>query len=1198
MSAEEITEVYATGSVTNLFKVSTYESDSANLYAWYRMGDDSNDAIDGDGEYDLGENSIVDQTGRVNGNPGDVASPSMSFTTDVVTASAAAPGTISWTRGGGLEATVVNLADAINGQYVSGNLAVTASVAGADVDLENSKYGVTGAPKYLMNGAKGNVALAKSGDGITVSGMASGRDPKVMNYNVPRAVYYRGFTAKRPVNIRNIQMKTGSTILGNYEKNYQVVNSVGAFSNPRSFIENQPKIPTTITSKLNLSGTDMVSTLLNLNRSNAQYPAAATFPLASASYFDFDLEYTVNADTGSDNKSIIISRFGAPGGRETMGRGFQDFRSTEFSVYNTINNRNLTVRRPSQPPSGTLTVTSSQIRVFDIHGKDVGLTPHLARHSARFGRSYLYAPAPGTSYDEAPNFHKVNRNPRRRIAQVGYSQSLWQDVVGTNVEYTIQPSHSSDVQYDNWFVQHPIPRNDKQYSWVTGSIIFDGYTENDFFTNNYQFYGMAQTWGPQAGLRSSSAEGFVAFFNYVTASNVQPLTTRHPSRPFASGGLLQTFALNTYTVDPIATASNTLGYENWTTLESVRNASAGIFGGLYPHNVNGRLLEVEGITSAEITGSTNYLNLLLTRRRSSYGWNWTATHQQDHPVLRREYRKNKISVVSASNGNISHYRLSPVSMRGRPVLVNFDDTEGNSTTLRMTNNNEEIFFNDRNFNNIQNVSLDEIITPYEQIVPMLRDGEGYTLNWVLYTQNVFPSLRNAFSSSVTHKPSYVNNYWRDALAKRIITGSSGAPTTGPSGTPASVSIPEARHRFEWDNQGLNSFGINVSQSSWPLDASRNFLTRTQFIDCATASAIPPGSTGSTHTGPAERWDWLPSLRFLDPSGELQNHYMYAVPHGPSASAPAWAADIYGEAYNHTIPGAIYARPHFLAGVTSVVGRTGVLIPETGSLTSSFPITGCLLNQVFGGEALWEANTQAGILVPNPAGTASYVYELTASNPWYDTYKDFNHEPKLVAKDFAIIPEFRISEHVKDYLKDGLFNENKFDTFGIPGTLHNSTTASFYKEYTNSEFMKDFLKVKTDSGLKGAEIKLECHAVIKFNPYKDFYPAQRTLNMVSEFSSSYVDGIQNISPPNETYQHAGYTLAGNAGVQGLSRPLWQPFFAPGILYNTIKSGIAVDFPVVTDPEKVLRHALWTGNEVDSDKWYDAEDAYSLRGNYHP
>jgi len=44
---------------------------------------------------------------------------------------------------------------------------------------------------------------------------------------------------------------------------------------------------------------------------------------------------------------------------------------------------------------------------------------------------------------------------------------------------------------------------------------------------------------------------------------------------------------------------------------------------------------------------------------------------------------------------------------------------------------------------------------------------------------------------------------------------------------------------------------------------------------------------------------------------------------------------------------------------------------------------------------------------------------------------------------------------------------------------------------------------------------------------------------------------------------------------------QPLFAPGILYNTIKSGISVDFPVITTPKKTIVRA-------------DGTDIYALRG----
>ena len=44
-----------------------------------------------------------------------------------------------------------------------------------------------------------------------------------------------------------------------------------------------------------------------------------------------------------------------------------------------------------------------------------------------------------------------------------------------------------------------------------------------------------------------------------------------------------------------------------------------------------------------------------------------------------------------------------------------------------------------------------------------------------------------------------------------------------------------------------------------------------------------------------------------------------------------------------------------------------------------------------------------------------------------------------------------------------------------------------------------------------------------------------------------------------------------------RPVYSPMFSPGILFNTIKSGIAVDYPVYTGSFKRTRPADGTGGE---------------------
>ncbi|NKB47461.1 MAG: hypothetical protein GKR77_06705, partial [Legionellales bacterium] len=72
-------------------------------------------------------------------------------------------------------------------------------------------------------------------------------------------------------------------------------------------------------------------------------------------------------------------------------------------------------------------------------------------------------------------------------------------------------------------------------------------------------------------------------------------------------------------------------------------------------------------------------------------------------------------------------------------------------------------------------------------------------------------------------------------------------------------------------------------------------------------------------------------------------------------------------------------------------------------------------------------------------------------------------------------------------------------------------------------------------------------VKKFIPYDGFYPAERTVQLAKQFSSSLGPFVQ--------YEGT------NASEKVAFRTMLKPFFAPGILYNTIKAGLAVDYPIL-------------------------------------
>lgn len=990
----------------------------------------------------------------------------------------------------------------------------------------NTVY-VNGLDNYLSRPEAWKILLGKCPNTSGALGMAGpdypwpeaneeGERPYPMTGS-QRAVYYRDFIAKRPVNTRNILLRTGSTILGNYSQNYEVVSTVGMYANPRNFVEQQPTLPAVITTEDNIKYTTQVNNLINIWR-------------GSGSHIDLNLDYEPVQFTSSNNNSVIIGRFAAPGGPEIMSRGFTDIKSSEFSAYNALPFRNLRVKKPWQGPSGSLSdVTGSGIpgiRVYDIHGKDYGLVSQLARHTARFGRDSLFVTSsdnlPGASYTQLPGFHKVHRNTKiepRLPMTAGAAQLL-----------TPQSAIvlTSSV-YDNFYVQHPIPRMTRQYSWITNSIM--QYGKYDLL----RYFGIPPLNGPQAGMFSSSTDGYVAYFDFVSSSQVNALAFPQAVQP--------TYDLNIFIYEPVsASTSNLMGYPT----QSFAN-DAGIY--FNKDLINSLPTAISSAINRfpHLLGpatQANYLNLLLTKRGGTFGWNWKAMRQDNNPLLRQDRMSGTISVYGITRGDrivtssfergtlnpksyndnfLSRYRLTPVSMRGRPSLINFDSVDSSENlTLKATSNNEKVFFNEVALDNYYYPNL-SVTTPFDQVVDVVVNGGGYSAQWVTYAESVFPSLYTEFRSSSRGRVGYDNLYWRDSQEARITLGS--------------------------DTVGVNSFNRDVNQSSWVLDPQQNFLTRLN----ATTWLNPTPANAVYNRGKA---------------GELQNNYVHAL-----TSAAGVTPDTQ-QRIEAMAPGALYSRKQMLESFNSVVSRNGVKIAETGSAAAEQPaaiFSSSFYVNLYAGEAVWEAGSQAGYITGSsllPFANKFSVFTAAPSEPWFNSYDDYGHDLKLVAKDFSVVPEFRISEHVEEYQKYGVLNIGSFNTFEIPGTNFSSSQDTFYTDYSNSEFMKDFLKVSEDTLLNATEIKLVCSAAVRFNPYKGFYPAQRTLDIVSQFSRSYAEGfsVKTGSVLGEQIADAEKAIY----TKGASlRPLLQPLFAPGILFNSIKSGMAVDYPIITDYTKLSK-----------------------------
>tara|TARA_R110002020_G_scaffold5922_4_gene24378 strand:- start:4450 stop:14187 length:9738 start_codon:yes stop_codon:yes gene_type:complete len=949
-----------------------------------------------------------------------------------------------------------------------------------------------------------------------------------------KAVYYRDMVAKRPVNIRNIKHITGSTILGNYNNNYDVVSTFGAYSNPRNFIQNQPTLPSQVIQN-NMTSSTSVRTFLDIRRDNENHTSSVS---------EYSLSYLTSA---LSNSSVISTRFSAPGGIEVLTPGYTDFRANEFSVYNSLNYRNLSVRGifqtsglPSgssgsvdRPPTGSGGTTA--ITVNDIHNKAFALRSHLARHTAKFGRDSLFVTgtsavyenvenqgAPGASYNQFPSMFKI---PRNRIDV----QKL--DSIGAD--------YSSSI-YDNYFVSQQIPKSTLNYSWISASYV----SFNDR-------YGIVR---PDFRI-SSSTEGMINCIDFVTASDF--VSYRSPGgrafgkdAQYAPSDMIATdfVGLNTNIIDQVLTESATLG-------DSLDLTT-------YLNYELNPLLNTEGTASA--------LNALILNRQGPYGHpSWKQIRQRDNKVLRSYRNNNRMHFVSSTGSYNSQadFEMPPVSLRGRTLTVAIEDFNTQvapdwdiyglfGTNLLQTYkadfSNNYVYFNLDKFEDQFDLNYFGKTTAGQQMIE-IGNSAGFALDWILYTENIFPSQRNEFLSQSRNKVDYNNKYWRDSNADRVTLGDT----------------------FN------NTQNIDVSQSAWILDAPADFLTR----------RTPPFATEETTpsvTAPQLR-DLRDSLRISASAGELQNTYFTYF----TCSSIGVGAELTEREKGAVLtPGALYARKHLISSPRSVATPSGMEWALTGANTGPFDSSAQI--QIYSGEAYWETGPKAGIITKNiqsgpSTGVSLFsIFESHQSNPWFNSYEDFNYLIKKVsnAKEFAIVPEYRSSEHAEDYVMFGEFLDNKHDSFSIPETTISSSNDDFYIDYSNSEFLKEFLNINNlaSQDLQATEIRLVCSGTIRFNPYKSFYPAQRATDLVERFYKSY-------SQPSGSFYGAGSWGDGfyAEGISGsMIKSLYQPLFAPGILFNTIKAGLAVEWPVVTDYSKVQRTQYGDNTNAAPNNWAVSAD----------
>ena len=571
-------------------------------------------------------------------------------------------------------------------------------------------------------------------------------------------------------------------------------------------------------------------------------------------------------------------------------------------------------------------------------------------------------------------------------------------------------------------------------------------------------------------------------------------------------------------------------------------------------------------------------------RNGPYGYSsWTQLRASQNPITRHQIKNSDFSFVATPGDlvNISpdensvervrerHSRLHlfeepVVTQKFKPLVWNVGRHFSNGRGIDLKRfsivssygNNLVSFSNDQ-VNKLLRYNVKDDDQEYEFIKEYYLNGSLEEENsplthweFLKYGETIFPRPENMFRKEVRDRVTFSSFYRKKRLfhpltkslrevedRTKIITGTSVFPRPY-TGSHADGTIRD------------------LLQSSWPMDEAQGFLTTdgtSMFLNDIGSGFTPLFGNirfstsiidGVTREGGEGALMGRHVVLGGGSTGKLQETNKL------NNTDPAVRAEGVERLNRFLVPHALYMRRHMYETTASVSNPSGMRVPETASITLHKVVGGndnkFMMLTAFEGGAAWEAGAQAGM------------------NPFYDRYEDYNHEFRSKYKSFSILPEFRVSNHVDKIIKSGsaYFEQDLFELTGSELNNSDSSKQNFYKTYSTTDFLKHFELIGDDhdSFVNSQVLTLKCKVVKKLLPYDGFYPCQRTAKMAEQFYSSY---NQNFAARTEDILNEDFGFK----FLGAEQAIMAPLFAPGVLFNAIKSGVAVDYPVITNDLEV-------------------------------
>jgi len=533
-------------------------------------------------------------------------------------------------------------------------------------------------------------------------------------------------------------------------------------------------------------------------------------------------------------------------------------------------------------------------------------------------------------------------------------------------------------------------------------------------------------------------------------------------------------------------------------------------------------------------------------------------------------RAGRAGTTSGSSANILTYSLGarfiepPLTSKFKPMRANLKTNLGSPSSTRygqkvpakmeFSYGNMLCGFANKRLNqatgNPYKFSYNKIKRPYEimrnhRLDGVLPSSDGIQrINMLTYSETIYPKEVYTYLSGTRSRLSFVDNFWKSDISVYHNSNAADLVATGDFGLSVSQ-YNQSSNIAGWNRQ------FNRVQKPSTRAGNRIFQT-SQGYEIQVSESVPSDVAYATsEPANASIWpldsylysDYLPAwtgsagnrLLLADvatmAAGELMmTNYGTIIDqssYGLGAGATYEPSSIVAAQY-------VYSVPTEVQNSVSLKMEATALAP--GGATTRPP---------------WTAGKDRKIIDGPSRGTS-----LPPKEPSYDTYEKYAESVRLSGKENTIIPEYIMSNWVSTYRTSGdplSYVPNSVELTGANTQNYNGSNTDFFTRYSDSdtiEYLKQFMSGRDlEFNKYPKHFQLTSNATLKLLPYNGFFPMNRTLQIATLFSSSYSS--------NAIY-------AGDDSTKGPWRSILKPFFAPGILYNSIKSGVAVNHPVRRGP----------------------------------